>query len=181
MIKSLNSNSMCIHTLTCLVVALLATSGARAENYGDIFARCYAEANRKPGEVSDTLWKRCEEYAQRVKDNEAKSEVPVKTVGPNMRLLKPALAVYQCTQEKTKTLLSSVPKSRFPDGSQAEAFVWSQVSDSCSKELTNVENESMLFQNFAGDRQRMIDFRDGILWSARAQVLTTVIDWYAKR
>ena len=172
---------MRIHTFTCLVVALLATSTAKAENYGDIFARCYAETNRKPGEALEAFGKRCEEYAQRVKDSEAKPEAPVKTVGPNMRLLKPALAVYQCTQEKTKTLLSSVPKSRFQDGSQAEAFVWSQVLDSCSKELTNVENESMLFQNFAGDRQRMIDFRDGVLWSARAQVLTSVIDWYAKR
>jgi hypothetical protein len=172
---------MRIHTFTCLVVASLATSAARAENYGDIFARCYAETNRKLGDASETLWKRCEEYAQRVKDGEAKPEAPVKTVGPNMRLFKPALAVYQCTQEKTKTLLNSVPKSRFTDGSQAEAFVWSQVLDSCSKELTNVESKSMLFQNFAGDRQRMIDFGDGILWSARAQVLTSVMDWYPKR
>ena len=169
------------HTFICLVFALLATSATRGENYGDIFARCYAEANRKPGETSDAFGKRCEEYAQRVKDGEAKPEALSKTVSPNMRLLKPAVSVYQCTQDKTRTLLSSVPKSRFEDGSQAEAFVWSQVLDSCFKELSSVENESMLFQNFAGDRQRMVDFRDGILWSARAQVLTSVIDWYAKR
>lgn len=172
---------MRIHTLTCLVVALLATSAAKAENYGDIFARCYAETSRKPGESSETLWKRCEAYAQRIKDSEAKPEASVTPVGPNMRLLKPALAVYQCTQQKTKALLSSVPKSQFPDGSQAEGFVWAQVLEACSKELTNVENESMLFQNFAGDRQRMTDFRDGVLWSARAQVLTSVIDWYVPR
>jgi hypothetical protein len=153
----------------------------QAENVGDIFARCYAEANQKPEETSDSLLKRCDEYAQRVKDADGKRKASAKTISTNMRLLKSAVAVYQCTQEKTGTLLNSLSKSRFTDGRHAEDFVWPQVLDACFMELTAAENETMLFQNFAGDRQRIIDFKEGILWSARAQVLTTVIDWYAKR
>lgn len=164
-----------------LAVFLIGPSTVRAENFGDIFARCYSESNRKPGETPEAFGKRCEQYAQRVKDAEGKQAVPPKPEGPNMRLLKPALATYQCTQEKTKAILSSLQRSRFSGGRQAEGFVWSQVLDLCFKELTSVENESMLFQNFSGDRQRMMDFRDGVIWSARAQVLTAVIEWYETR
>ncbi len=65
---------MRILIVACLAATMLHTSAANAENFGDIFAKCYSTANQAPRETIEAFAKRCEIHAQQVKDAEADAE-----------------------------------------------------------------------------------------------------------
>ena len=104
---------------------------------------------------------------------------------PNMRLLKPAFAFHLCVENEARVLLQSSSPKTFSSGSEAESlseaegWVWQRVADKCFPVLTKDEVVGMIYQNYQGNQQRMIDFRDGLLWAERAYVFAQVTDWYA--
>ena len=65
---------MKIPAIACLAATMLITSVANAENFGDIFARCYSAANQGSGETIEAFAKRCEARAQQVKDAEIEAD-----------------------------------------------------------------------------------------------------------
>lgn len=50
------------------------------------------------------------------------------------------------------------------------------VLDRCEGVLTSNKVRDLLLLHFAGDEKRAIDFRDGMLWFARAYVTHAVVD-----
>jgi hypothetical protein len=98
---------------------------------------------------------------------------------PNMRLLKPAFAFHTCVENEARVLLQSSSPKIFASGSEAEGWLWRRVIDKCFPVLTKDEVQGIIHQNYQGNQQRMIDFRDGLLWVERSYVFTQVADWYA--
>lgn len=98
---------------------------------------------------------------------------------PNMRLLKPAFAFHLCVENETRVLLQLSSPETFSSVSEAERWVWRHVIDKCFTVLTKDEVVGMIYQNYQGNEQRMVDFRDGLLWAARAYVFDEAIEWYA--
>lgn len=107
-------------------------------------------------------------------DNTEKNE----SSGPNMRLLKPAYAFHICVDSEINRLLLISKKSDFKNGAEAEGLLFNKVIDKCFSEITNDENQGMIYQNYEGNLLRMTDYRDGLLFYARAYVLSQVISWF---
>ena len=164
-------------TLAAAIMASLsvAPNDARAKNYGDKFARCLVDESRKPGYVKETAWPLCEKRAQVERDAELNS---APNQGPNLKLLKPALAFHWCVEKQTQASLAPAKRVRFKSASEAEGAIWNEVLDKCFSVLATEENEAMVYQNYAGNASQMLAYRDGLLWAGRAYVFSAVADIY---
>jgi hypothetical protein len=157
-------------------IALSVSGFATAETFGAKFSRCVVEEQRKPNYNKDLAWARCQKSAEIEREAEMKQG---EVQGPNMLLLKPALSFHVCVKNQTSNALSLVTSARFRNVSEAESFVWRSVIDRCFPVLTVDENQAMIYQNYQGLDQRMVDYRDGLLWYARASVFSDVNGWYS--
>lgn len=160
--------------LALAIVGVLLAPVAHAENFGDKFARCMVNEEKQPNFNKSTASAKCEGKAQVERDAEFSLS---NETGPNMKLLKPALAFHWCVQKQSDLAISVIKAGKFVNPSEAEAWAWNQVLDACFPVLTADENQAMIYQNYQGNNQRMIDFRDGLLWSARAFVFSAVAEW----
>lgn len=98
--------------------------------------------------------------------------------GANMRLFKPAASFHFCVETQTKDSLATAKRSQFKQYVDAEKWVWGQVLDKCAPVIFSDENQGMLYLNYQGNVQRVRDYRDGLLWSARAYVFSAVVGWF---
>lgn len=157
-----------------LLSLVLLTPAARAENFGDKFARCMVNEEKEPNYKKATAWEKCERKAQVERDAELSR---TEDTGPNMKLLKPTLAFHWCVEKQTGTAIATIKSGKFSNARDAEGWAWNQVLDKCFPVLIADENQGMIYQNYQGNNQRMTDFRDGLLWSARAFVFSAVAEW----
>ncbi|MDP2035189.1 MAG: hypothetical protein Q8K29_17430 [Polaromonas sp.] len=158
------------------VVPLMFPVGAAAETFGAKFSRCVVDEQRKPNYNKDEAWARCQKSAEAERALEIRQS---ESQGPNMRLLKPAYAFQFCVKTQTANAMALVTPARFANVSDAESFVWRSVIDKCFPVFAIDEFQALIYQNYQGSDQRMVDYRDGLLWYARAAVFSEVKDWYS--
>jgi hypothetical protein len=92
--------------------------------------------------------------------------------------LKSALALHLCVKNETKLLLSTIQKNKYTSSEKIEPVVWNKILGKCSFIVTtNKKVIDLIHHHYSGNEQRMIDFRDGLLWSERAYVFYEVEDW----
>ena len=174
--SAMNYVAVTIAAATCLVSSFAAS----AENFGDKVARCMVQEHRKPGYEAKAAWSRCEKVAQAERDAELAAPAAPAPSALNMRQLKPAMSLHFCVEKEAGDRMGSVSPRKFKDGGEAEGFVWRSVLEKCFPVLTSDEVQGMIYQNYQGNSQRMIDFRDGLLFAERAYVFSVVTDWYSK-
>ena len=150
-------------------------TSASAENFGDIFAACVVGKGEKAGSIKPSTWKHCEQVAQTKKDQEKKEEESA-----NMKLLKPGFDLHFCLIKEVDTLFKTSDPKQFDSASAAETYIYNTAIDKCMKVLTTDENHGMVYLNFKGDRQRILDFVQGLFVASRAYVFARAVEWHRK-
>lgn len=158
--------------LLCALIVF--APSAYAETFGLKFSKCVVQEEKKPGYDKERAWALCEKKAQAERDSEL-------SPGPNMRLLKPAVAVHFCVEKQARDAIESANRARFKGPSEAEAYIWKSVMERCFKVVVADENQGMIYQNYSGDSSQILAFNDGVIYAARAYVFTVVDDWYGIR
>ena len=105
----------------------------------------------------------------------AASLVQAQTFDAEFRQLFAAAPFQQCVQNTTRVAVQQL-RARPPasDVSAIEGVAWNLVLDKCERALINDEVLKLLIVHYKGNEQRAVDFRDGLLWYARAFVLQAV-------
>lgn len=96
---------------------------------------------------------------------------------PQLRPLFAAAPFEQCVWGAARSAVAQL-RARPPSTeiSVIEGAAWNMVLDRCEGVLTSNKVRDLLLLHFAGDEKRAIDFRDGMLWFARAYVTHAVVD-----